>query len=145
MLEREREAAQRLRELDALKNDFVAMVAHDLRTPMTVITGFATMLLEGGDRLDPLQRQRALETIYRSVENLAALVDDVLQVARIESGSLNFEIGEFDIVDLVRRAAKEVTPPETPDRVRLTADDDLPLARGDDGRTWQAVSNLLSN
>src|SRR5207249_9821173 len=58
---------------------------------------------------------------------------------------LNFEIGEFDLVDLVRRAAKEVTPPETPDRVRLTADDDLPRARGDDGRTSQAVTNLLSN
>jgi signal transduction histidine kinase len=144
-LEREQEVAERLRTLDALKNEFVAMVAHDLRSPMASISGAASTLLRAGDHLSVDDRTRLLEMITRSTTGLSGLVEDVLQVARIESGQFHYEVAPFDLGDVVRRTAAEVELGAPAPRIHVTVDGDLPPALGDEQRNWQVLTNLLSN
>jgi two-component system sensor kinase len=144
-LEREQEVAQRLRTLDELKNEFVAMVAHDLRSPMASISGAASTLLRAGDALSEDDRGRLLEMIARSTTGLSGLVEDVLQVARIESGQFSYDITPFDLAAVVRRTAAEVELGVDQARIRLEVVPGLPAAVGDEERNWQVLTNLLSN
>jgi signal transduction histidine kinase/tetratricopeptide (TPR) repeat protein len=145
-LEREQEVAERLRTLDALKNEFVAMVAHDLRSPMASISGAASTLLRSADLLAEDDRRRLLEMIARSTTGLSGLVEDVLQVARIESGQFAYAVAPFDLPALVRRTAAEVeVGAGAAARIRVDAPEGLPAAVGDEERNWQVLTNLLSN
>ena len=139
-----RDVTERI-ELDALKNDFVAMVAHDLRSPMSVIAGFAETLNKRWDRLDTEQRSMLLDGIARNVYSLDHLVEDVLQVARLESGQFTYEIAPFDLAALVRRTAEEITRPEGRAEIQVELAEDLPFALGDELRNWQILNNLVSN
>ena len=147
VLEREREASVRLRELDHMKNDFVAIVAHDLRSPTTVVAGFADLLLSGWNTLDDGRKRDFVERISRNTKALSALVEDVLDVARIDAGELHFARDPFDLVETVRQAIGEATPGDMGDRVRLQVAPgvDLPQAYADERRTWQVLVNLLAN
>ncbi|MEA2498726.1 MAG: hypothetical protein QOH26_1131 [Actinomycetota bacterium] len=131
-------------QLDALRNDFVAMVAHDLRSPMSVIAGFAETLSKRWDRLEAEQRSMLLDGIARNVYSLDHLIEDVLQVARLESGQFSYEIEPFDLAALLRRTVAEITRPEGRPEIEVDATD-LPLALGDELRNWQILNNLLSN
>jgi len=144
-LDREKDVADRLRSLDQLKNEFVAMVAHDLRSPMVSIASAAKMLMGPGDSLGEGDRAQLLEVIHRSTTGLAGLVEDVLQVARIESGQFSYDIGPFDMAALVRRTVEEVRMTAVPCRIEAVIGADLPLALGDEERNWQVLTNLLSN
>lgn len=137
---------QRLRHLDELKNEYVAMVAHDLRSPMASISGAAATLLHSGDRLGEEHRRGLLEMITRSTGRLSGLVEDVLQVARIESGQFSSEAAAFDLGDLVRRTASEVEVGGG-GHPRITVDvaEGLPFALADEERVWQVATNLLTN
>lgn len=145
LFERERAATKRLREVNQLKDEFVAIVAHDLRSPMTVISGFADTLLQRGDVL-PLEQQRTLlEMISRNTRNLASLVEDVLQVARIEAGEFRYRIEPFQVGSLVHRTVAEQQAAH-PDRAYYVhVAPRLPPAAGDEDRNWQVLTNLLSN
>ena len=145
-LAREQEVAERLRTLDQLKNEFVAMVAHDLRSPMASISGAANTILTSGELLREEDRRTLLEMISRSTIGLSGLVEDVLQVARIESGQFSYEIAPFDLAALVERTAAEVeVGADGPSRITVGAPAGLPLALGDEARVWQVLTNLLSN
>ena len=139
----EQAAADRLRELDRTKNEFVAMVAHDLRSPIRVVTGYVQLLLSRWDRLDEATRREYLETVLRSARNSYALIDDVLEVARIESGDLRTEPEPYDLEALVRETAAEATLPGAAIEIRV--DGPLPAAYGDRRRHWQVLGNLLAN
>jgi signal transduction histidine kinase len=144
LLDREREATRRLRELDQLKNTFVGIVAHDLRSPMQVIAGFADTMRFQWDSLPDELKLEYLGIIARNITNLAQLVDDVLQVERIEAGELEFRVEPFDLGRLVQRTVGELTA----DRVRRCIVDvppDLPPALGDERRHWQVLMNLIGN
>jgi PAS domain S-box-containing protein len=144
-LAQEREATRMLRELDALKNDFVAIVAHDMRSPMSVLSGYAQLLLERWDRLDDGTKQDYVAAIQRNSRSAADLVDDVLEVARIEAGELQYVPEAYDLEELVRDTIREVVGPELGQRIAVRRPPSLPLARGDRRRHWQALSNLLAN
>jgi two-component system sensor kinase len=145
-LEREREVAERLRTLDELKNEFVAMVAHDLRSPMASISGAANTLLQSAAFLSEDDRRTLLEMIARSTTGLSGLVEDVLQVARIESGQFSYALAPFDLDDLVRRTAVEVeVGGDGGARITVVGAPALPEAFGDRERIWQVLTNLLSN
>ncbi|MEO6867736.1 MAG: ATP-binding protein [Gaiellales bacterium] len=144
-LERERDANERLRQIDQLKTEFVAMVAHDLRTPMAVISGFADTIHDRWTDLDDAHKLEYLQLISRNTHSLAQFVDDVLQVARMESGELHYEMEPFDARLVVSRIVHEmqVTHPE----LTLTVDAPavLPAALGDVDRNWQILNNLVGN
>lgn len=132
-------------ELDKLKNDFVAMVAHDLRSPMSVIAGFAETLKKRWERLTDEQRNMLLDGITRNVYSLDHLVEDVLQVARLESGAFSYEMEPFDLGALVRRTVEGFNRPEGRPPVEMEIEEGLPPVLGDELRNWQILNNLLSN
>lgn len=135
----------RQRQLDQLKNDFVGMVAHDLRSPITVIAGFAELLSRDWDDLQEAERNKYLSLITGNVHNLSRLVDDVLEVAEVDSGEFQLEIQPFDLGRLVERTVLELSGAHGAQRLRVDVPPVLPTALGDEGRIRQVLANLVTN
>lgn len=144
-LGREEEAARQLRELDEMKNEFVAMVAHDLRSPMAVMSGFAGMLTTRWNDISDEQKLDLVGRIEKATARLTRLVNDVLDVSRIEAGVLQYDRKAFDLSDLINRAILEGVSDEDRERVMVAAATNVPLVLGDEQRIWQVFLNLLSN
>lgn len=144
-LDLERQANERLRQVDQLKTEFVAMVAHDLRSPMSVISGFADTIHDRWDVLPDSQKLEYLQLISRNTRSLAEFVEDVLQVARMESGELHYDMQPFDARHVVQRivADMQVAHPEL--TLKVEAPEQLPDVFGDADRNWQILTNLVSN
>jgi PAS domain S-box-containing protein len=145
VLEREREGAARLRELDQMKTEFVAIVAHDLRSPVHAVRGFVDMLLDRGEAMGEEQRRQVLEAIRRSSQTLAALIEDILEVSQIESGEFKIERTELDVGAVLRRAVAALEPSAAEREISIDVNERTPKAFADEQRTWQVMTNLLSN
>ncbi len=136
--------AERLVAVNQLKNEFVAVVAHDLRSPMSVISGFARTLDHQWELMGDDQKREILTIIAENTESLAVLVEDVLQVARIESGDLHYDMQTFDIVGLASRIVRDFQSLGR-QRIQLDVEVELPQAFGDQDRIWQVLTNLVTN
>ncbi len=143
--EREQQIADRLRQLDQFKTELVGITAHDLRTPLTIMLGFASTLLDAGDAIDDGQRRMLLHRIVANARRLSEFVENLLQFTSIESGELAVEHDPFDLETLVRRTVSEFETAEPGRRFDLEIADALPSAVGDEPRQWQILMNLLSN
>jgi signal transduction histidine kinase len=133
------------RELDRMRDAFVATVSHELRTPLTSISGFLEMLEEEEHTLGEAGRQY-LEVIRRSTERLHALVEDLLLVAQIEAHRVELQLEPVDLVDLATRAAESAGPVARDRNVALAVHADQPPAvLADAKRLTQVVDNLVSN
>jgi signal transduction histidine kinase len=127
------------------KDDLVATVSHELRTPLNVVLGWARLLRQG--KLDPAAAARAVETIERSATAQAAVVDDLLDDARIGKGELRLDVRPVELVPVVEAALDAVRPAAAARGVALAAVL-MPRAgvvAGDAGRLQQVVWNLLAN
>ncbi len=142
---REKEIIRQLEEMNELRNEFVATIAHDLRAPMASISGFAHMLVDEWSATDDGKKVEYLRIIARNTDTLAEFVEDVLHVARIEAGEFSYNIRSFDIHALAQRALDEATGPNDDRRLELITLGDIPLVLGDEARQWQVFTNLLSN
>ena len=145
VLDRERDASKRLQQLDELKSDFVGMVAHDLRSPMTVISGFADFLLAHFTTLEAKEIDLYLNRISDSTKHLSAFVEDILQVARIEAGEIRIDLTEFDLGQLLRDTVEGLAIAHQNRELNLDIEPHLPLAVGDRARQWQIITNLVNN
>jgi signal transduction histidine kinase len=140
-----REVTQQ-RELDRLKDDFVATVSHELRTPLTSMMGFLEMIREGEAGELTEQQQRFLSIVYRSSERLQRLVGDLLFVARLDANGLQLQFAEVDLVDVVRDNVEATSALARSRAIDLVAElDELPAVVADRERLGQLVTNLLSN
>jgi signal transduction histidine kinase len=142
--EAERNTADELRRLSALRADFVSLVSHELRSPMAAVIGAARTLQGRWRELTPEQRQSFLGLIGDETSRLATLIDDVLDTSRIEAGTFSFTFSDVDLGELLRDvvAAAELAQ----DEVGLTADvGALPPVRGDRERLRQVIQNLVDN
>jgi signal transduction histidine kinase len=140
-----REVTQQ-RELDRLKDEFVATVSHELRTPLTSMMGFLEMIREGeaGELTD--EQKRFLAIVYRSSERLQRLVGDLLFVARLDAGGLQLQFGEARLDEIVSDAVESSAALARSREVELVAElDDVPPVVGDKERLGQLVGNLVSN
>src|SRR5205814_5466204 len=95
-----REANERLKELDRLKDDFISTVTHELRTPLTSIRAFSEILYDNPD-LDPSERHRFLGLVIRESERLTRLINQVLDLAKLESGMAEWQSTELDPREIV--------------------------------------------
>ncbi len=139
------DALARLKELDRLRNDFVAMVVHDIRTPNAVIGAFLDILRKDWDTLDA---ERIRDLLTRAIANTAhvtRLVDDILTVSRIESGDFSYDLKPFDIAEIVYRAVGASRDANDTLRFEVSIPQRLPPALGDEARQLQILNNLLSN
>lgn len=141
--EHERAAVRRLRELDELKGEFVAKVVHDLRTPITVIDGFAQTLADGWERFDDDRRREFVDLMRFSAARLTALVRDILDVSRIEAAEFSYDVEPLDVREAVEQGIASMGGLAW--RVDLDVDDDLPPMLADRLRHEQVLVNLLTN
>jgi signal transduction histidine kinase len=141
----EREATRRLRELDELKNEFVAKVAHDLRTPITTIQGFADTMAYRWSDFDDDEKLRFLDYISQGTRQLMVLVEDILEVSNIESAEFRVELAEVDLARLLDVLAEHFAVITPTGRIVWSIPNDLPLVRADARRMTQVVTNLVSN
>jgi signal transduction histidine kinase len=139
------QANMQLFELNNLKNEFMATMTHELRTPLNSILGFSDVL-GGADNLNDKQ-QRYVKNIQSSGKDLLTLVNDILDLAKIEAGKMDLHIVEFSIGDLVERLAGMMKPLAERRNIELTFEVDprLPLLEQDAGKIQQVLYNLLSN
>jgi signal transduction histidine kinase len=143
--ELERETSRRLRERDQLKNEQVAMVAHDLRSPLSVIVACADLLSGRWHEFADAQIKEFIDAITRNAKGLVDVVEDALQAALIESGELKYDIKPFDIARLASRVVDDLCRADSDLKIDFVSSPDLPAALGDEQRHWQILLNLLSN
>jgi two-component system NtrC family sensor kinase len=133
----------RLKELDRIKSEFISIVSHDLRTPLTTIRGYIDLL----PRVGPLNPQQMdfLERIERSTDNIISLIADLLDVGRIEAG-LDWEMEPAALHEIVREAALSLKPVIIAKKQTLTLRTPaLPNILGNARRLEQLIANLVGN
>lgn len=141
-----RAAYERLQELDRLKDEFLTTVTHELRTPLTSIRSFSEILFDN-PRLEPEKRQEFLGIIIKESERLTRLINQVLDLAKIEAGRFEWQIGDVDVKSVVRDAV-EATGQLFRDRnvsVTVAIPGAVPIVRSDRDQLMVVVVNLLSN
>jgi PAS domain S-box-containing protein len=140
-----------LKELDELKSDFVATVSHDLRSPLTFMRGYATMLPTAGELND--QQRDYIERILRGVSQMTSLIDDLLDLGRIEAGvglerqpcHLGAVLAEAVDSMRARAAAEGITLRRESARAAQSDPDDVAIVSGDAALLRQAITNLVDN
>ena len=133
------------RELDRMRDAFVATVSHELRTPLTSISGFLEMMQEEEHGLGETGRGY-LEVIRRSTDRLHSLVEDLLLIAQIEAKRVELQLAPVDVAELISRAVEAIRPSADDKGVELELlTDHPPLVRGDSKRLTQVLDNLVSN
>lgn len=141
-----REANERLRELDRMKDDFISTVTHELRTPLTSIRALSEMLHED-PRLELADRKRFLGIIVTEAERLTRLINQILDMARMESGRAEWTTGEVDMGEVVRESMASLEQLFRDKGVALEGDIPAcaPVVLADRDRLTQVMINLLSN
>jgi PAS domain S-box-containing protein len=138
---------QDLREIDLLKSQFLANMSHELRTPLNSIIGFSRVILKGIDGPVTEMQQQDLTAIYNSGQHLLGLINDILDLARIEAGKMELNLEEVHLADMtgsVMSTAKGLVKEKSIQLLqRIPAD--MPPVRGDTMRVRQILLNLISN
>jgi signal transduction histidine kinase len=136
---------EQARRASLAKDEFIAMISHELRTPMTSILGW-TRLLKIGD-LSEEEAATALDAVERSATMQARLIDDLLDISRISTGKLELTLEKLDLADVVAATMEALRLPATEKNISLVAQVEAKgyLVRGDRNRLQQVVSNLVHN
>jgi len=145
LLHREREARHTADAASRLKDEFLATLSHELRTPATGVLGWARLLKTG--RMDEAQSRHALDALERSARAQATLLDDLLDMSRIVRGTLRIELQPTDVAAVLNSAIETVMPAINAKRIQFTLARPSPLrlVRADADRLRQVFWNLLSN
>lgn len=125
--------------------EFTAMIAHDLGSPMAVISGYTSFLRNRWDEITDEAKLDNLDRLDRNVRNLAQLVGDFHQVSVLESGGVRYSIKPFDMKLLAERTVAELQGAVEDARFECELAEGLPEALGDEQRQWQILMNLISN
>jgi signal transduction histidine kinase len=143
--EAERNAAEELRRLSALRADFVSLVSHELRAPMASVIGCAATLRSRWRVLRPDQRESFLALIEDETSRLAALIGDVLDTSRMDAGTFSYSFAPVNVEELVREAVAMTQLGHEEIQVQTELASPLPAIRGDRERLRQVLLNLLGN
>jgi two-component system phosphate regulon sensor histidine kinase PhoR len=135
-----------LRRLENVRKDFVANVSHELRTPLTSIKGYVEALLDGGKE-DPETTARFLDIILKQSDRLNLILEDLLELSKIESGRVSFKQEPTDLRAVIERTLSMMQPIADKKGHRLVSSigRELPLITGDGERLVQVLTNLLDN
>ncbi|MDP3617516.1 MAG: HAMP domain-containing sensor histidine kinase, partial [Rhodoferax sp.] len=141
-----RAANERLKELDRMKDDFMSTVTHELRTPLTSIRAFSEILLED-QQMEVPERKKFVTIIVKEAERLTRLINQVLDMAKIESGNAEWRTTELDLRQVIEESVASTYSLFNDRHVTLTQDlaADTPSILADRDRLIQVMLNLLSN
>jgi PAS domain S-box-containing protein len=135
---------ERLRELDRLKDEFIALVSHELRTPLASIIGYVELLRD--ERARGLNADQFAQVIERNAQRLLRLVEDLLFLSRIQSGTMELKLCTADLADIAVQAVEEIRPEAQRKQIDLTLSATaVPRLAVDPTRIAQLLSNLISN
>ena len=134
-----------LEDMERLRAEFLGMVAHELRIPMTSIRGSATTLLEIAEALDPAELRQFLRIVVDQADHMRDLIGDLVDLARIETGALSVSPEPAEVVTLVDRARNTFLTGGGRNNLDITLAPDLPLVMADRRRLVQVIGNLLTN
>lgn len=135
-----------LKRLQELKDEFVFIAAHELRTPVTAIRGYLSLIQEEKDRLEP-SVQESLEIVWKANERLIELVHDILEIARSDAGRMTIEVAPTQIQENVQSVLDEIHPIADAKEITVeyTVTEQLPLVMADPARVKEIVMNFVSN
>lgn len=137
----------RQHEIDKMKSDFVALVSHELRTPLTSIIGFISLILDG--KAGPLNevQQQSLTRAHRQSERLATMINDLLDISRIEAGRIVMKLEPVNLTEIAQQRLEELKPQadEKTIKLDLNVQPDLPQLTGDAEHLGQILTNLVGN
>ena len=140
-------ANEKLKELDKLKSEFVSLATHQIRAPLSAIKGYLSEVFEGDFGPVSKEIEKPLQVVFQSTENLVQIVGDFLNISRIESGSMKYELAPVNLKQVVEETVKDVKP--NLDRADLELQMDIPEGNynvyADIGKVKQVIGNLIDN
>ena len=145
-----REIAQKSHELEVAsqhKSQFLANMSHELRTPLNAILGYTELIVDGIYGECPAKLREVLERVQGSGRHLLGLINDVLDLSKIEAGQLTLAANDYSFHDIVQTVISGVESLAAEKHLKLTTDlaSDLPVGRGDERRITQVLMNLVGN
>jgi len=134
-----------LKEVDRLRAGLLANVSHELRTPLTSILGFTSTLLRTDTRWSEEEQRDFLQTVQQESRRLARLVDDLLDMSRLESGTYRLSKASHDISQMLEQASSRLASLMEHHRLEVKVPEGLPLVFIDEDGIWQVLGNLVGN
>jgi signal transduction histidine kinase/DNA-binding response OmpR family regulator len=147
LYEEQRHTAERLLEMDKLKTQFLANMSHELRTPLNSIIGFSRVILKGIDGPLTEMQQTDLTAIYNSGQHLLGLINDILDVSKIEAGKMELNFDDVDLKPIIKGVMSSAVGlvKDKPIQLAHHVPEDLPTIWADATRVRQVLLNLISN
>jgi two-component system sensor histidine kinase ChiS len=139
---------KKVKEVDEMKDEFISMASHELRTPVTGIKGYSSMIMDGSFGLISDQIKNAVTIINASSNRLVTLVDDLLNVSRIEQGRMQTALKPLNIYGIIDEVVKELEVQADQKKLKLIyapTTTDLPLISADSDHLKQVLINLIGN
>lgn len=135
----------RFREEEEMKSTFVSIMSHELKTPVALIKGYAQTLARPDATWDPETARQSLQIIEEEADRLEALINNLLDVSRIQAGDLRLELADVNMRRLLERVARDYRTQTTIHQIELDLPEDLPIISGDEERLRQVFTNLVGN
>lgn len=140
-------AVEELHEIDRIKNQFMANMSHELRTPLNSIIGFSRVILKGID--GPINDTQAqdLAAIYNSGQHLLNLINNILDLSKIEAGKMELQLSDINMIDVINAAMSTASGliKDKPIKIEQKLPETLPMVRADQTRIRQVLINFISN
>ena len=143
--DQQRAALELQADTERIRSTLLASISHDLRTPLAVMTGASSSLVESGNRMSPEERAALAESIYGQARDMADQITKILQMTRLESGGITVEFDWASIAEIVGSVLARLSDRLAKHRVVVDIPKDLPLVRIDAALIEQALVNLLEN
>jgi PAS domain S-box-containing protein len=136
-----------LKKADKIKTDFLNVTSHELRTPMSAIKGYVQILLKQTFGQINEDQKQALDVVLRNTNRLDSLIQDILDISRLESGTMKFIIGPINIREMVRESIETIQPYSIEKTITIETeiDDELPEIIADKERIKQVLLNIVHN
>lgn len=142
-----RQSNRQLRQLDEVKDEFISMASHQLRTPLTTVKGYLSMLMEGDAGKLTRQQQKLTEEAFNSSQRMVFLINDFLNVSRLQTGKFELEKRPTDLSEVLRQEIKQLQVMAKSRQMKLDCQTDktLPLMELDEGKLRQVMMNFVDN
>lgn len=142
-----RKTNEKLKEMDETKDEFISMASHQLRTPLTSVKGYLSMVLEGDAGKLTAQQRRMLEQAFVSSQRMTYLISDLLNVSRLKTGKFVIERTPTNLVDIVQQEIAQIAEVAKARNISLTFDapKEFPLLMLDETKTRQLIMNFIDN
>lgn len=135
----------RFREEEEMKSTFTSIISHELKTPVALVKGYAQTLARPDADWDPETARQGLQVIEEEADRLEALINNLLDVSRIQASGLRLDFADVDIGALVRKVAEAYRTQTELHQIELDFPVELPLVWGDEERLRQVMTNLMNN